>query len=58
MMKKINDLKKINKYDESVVKESEIDELYSRYIKVRLACIDPWFILINNFHKNALLSQR
>jgi hypothetical protein len=39
-MRKINELKKINKYDESVVRESEIDELYSRYIKMRLACIE------------------
>jgi hypothetical protein len=40
MLKKINELKRLNKYDDSVMKESEIDELYTRYIKTRLACIE------------------
>lgn len=43
MIKKIMELSKINKYDDSVKKESEIDELYAKYIKTRLACIDNWF---------------
>ena len=40
MIKKIMELSKLNKYDESVRKESEIDELHAKYIKVRLACIE------------------
>lgn len=40
MLKKINELKRMNRYDDSVMKESEIDELYTRYIKTRLACIE------------------
>ena len=46
MIRKIMELSKLNKYDDSVKKESEIDDLHAKYIKTRLACID-WFCLIN-----------
>ena len=45
MIRKIMELSKLNKYDDSVKKESEIDDLHAKYIKTRLACID-WFCLI------------
>ena len=40
MIRKIMELSKLNKYDDSVKKESEIDDLHAKYIKTRLACID------------------
>ena len=38
MLKKIGELRKIEKYEDSVKKENEIDEAFNRYINTKIAC--------------------
>lgn len=39
VLKKVNDLKKISQYDESLKNETEIDDLFSKVLKAKIDTI-------------------